>query len=253
MGESGELSPLMPFAPAGFVSSLVAVFARVIYTFELLLDSRDSDVEAMIAVSEPQTAAWWQKKALAWQEGYAVAYDASTGVFKYSVEDADSRIIKFAAVVDQLPVTIKLAAADGNGLPTSLSEDQLLMVSTYLHKIKVPGVGIAVVSEQADTLLISSSTIHFDAQVDLITLKDNIEAAINNYLRNLPFNGELSKDDLERHIQQVAGVLEVEMVVQAWAGTDQPTTVNLTYIPLAGYFVLDQNSAIYDDSNYVAK
>src|SRR5690606_37796732 len=102
------------------------------------------------------------------------------------------------AVVDSGgQVVIKIAKLSGT-TPVPLSAGELSAFDAYINQVKFAGTNILTISRTADLL-----KIYYDITYDPLVLTPSgesintpgvypVEAAINNYISNLPFNGILN-------------------------------------------------------------
>jgi hypothetical protein len=228
------------------------VVATAIFTLEKLFDLHKAETAAKLVLLKPHTARWYRQKALAFQHGYALVTDAdyydNTGISDAVVEA--SKIIKYSAVTEaanESRVIIKIATeADGVLSPISLPQKQSF--DTYIAEIKDAGVNISVINFLPDKLYLNMRIFYdplvLDAQGNsIINGGKPVEAAIMDYLKNLPFNGELVLAHLVDRLQQVNGVLipQVDSAESSWIddttnayGTPEP--INVKVLPVSGYF-----------------
>jgi hypothetical protein len=128
-----------------------------------------------------------------------------------------------------------------------------------MEEIKYAGVKLQIVNNPADQLLLNMAIYR-----DVLVIDENghsilnggkpVEAAINAYIKNLPFDGELVLNDLIEKLRAVDGVDNAHIVVATSSVYD---TVSLSYlayapinvktIPVAGYFEVPN----FDSVSYV--
>ena len=96
---------------------------------------------------------------------------------------------------------------------------------------------ISLVNEEPDEFSCEID-IFYDPTKDPLTVESDCEAAIKDYVENLPFNGEFSNMALIDTIQSVDGVrlAELRSSESAPAATTTFSPINAYVIPTAGYF-----------------
>jgi hypothetical protein len=200
----------------GLYSYIVAFAAWVI---EMLQDQLKSDINETVAAMKPHSLRWYAEKAKAFQYGYDLPYGSDT--YDNTGLDPDlvaaSKIVTYAAVVEQIRgVRIKVATTF-NGDLTQLNNDQMASFIAYMLIIKDAGVKLNITTGLAD-LLHSALRIIYDplvlntngSRIDG-TNTDPVKLAIKTFLLNLPFNGVFSIQKFVDAIQAVDGVLDLNV------------------------------------------
>lgn len=200
------------FSIVSFEGTFIFIIAYSIWILEMLFADHVSWIEKRAAEIKPGTTAWYKRKTLDFQFGDALIFVAD--VYQYSTINTDNQIIKLAtATEDGGKVLIKVAKLDSNNLPIPLATPELDAFSAYMKKVKFAGVKVLIVSRESDLL-----KIHYKVYVDAILINENgeliantaikpVEEAINNYIKNLPFNGQFTTTELTDKIQQSVGVI----------------------------------------------
>lgn len=222
----------------------VWVFAFIAYVQATLWDAFASEVDATIAALRPHTLQWYALKAQAFQFGYPLPADSdvydNTGLTEQQI--AASKIVSYAAVIEQdRGLRIKVATTAGNDL-TPLSAGQLTAFTAYMQRIKDAGVKLNITSTAADSLKLSVKIFYdplvLNAQGQRIdgTADTPVQDAIGNFLRNLPFNGVFVLQSLVDALQVVSGVSIVQVLsAEATYGALPYASIAVRYTPDAGY------------------
>lgn len=243
------LSPLLTSTSAVSVWRLIIyIVAAAIWTRDKLDDIFRSEIDDTIAALKPHSLQWYAGKAKDFEYGYNLVSEAdyydNTGLTDDVI--AASKIISYAAVVEQTRgVRIKVAKTVGADLG-ALSVDELNSFSAYMTQIKDAGVKLSITSGPADSLLLAirirynplviNST---GARIDGTTATP-VADAIKAHLKNLPFNGVFSVQKLVDAIQAVEGVNDLNIdQVQTKYGALAFTSVDISVIPDAGYLRID--------------
>jgi len=234
------------------------VCAGGIYALELLFDVFKTEVDTKAAAAQVGNAAWYRNKILAFQFGDALTF--SNNVYTYAVLDTTKQIIKRCAVNEAVDLTVggiltvKVAKLSGTNL-VELTTPEKDALASYLKKIRFAGTKFQIFSNNGDVLKIAFQ-IYFDPIIPLTTIKTNVEAAINNYIANLPFNGELLISKLTDEIQKVESVVDVVFVSAAskFSAGDAYESFTRTKIGGGGYFKISTatGETLNDLLNYTA-
>lgn len=274
MTEAGQLSSLQGLEPQPddsqqFLDDLTTtsqvaehriwawITAFFMHLLDKLFDTHKAEVEAIAARAKPQTAPWYRQKLLEFQYGDPLVYPDNVPV--YATIDPAKQIIKRAAVVSSGgAMIVKVATLSGSNLQP-LTSLQLNAVKAYIHEIEAPGTNAQVFSLPADTLRLTAD-IYFDAQFVQGDVQAAVEAAINNYLANLPFdgtvylNGSDGQPGLIDAIQAVNGVDDVELAsAEAKNGAVPYAAFTRVWSTVAGYIIEDTSTgnAFADTITYV--
>lgn len=123
-------------------------------------------------------------------------------------------------------------------------------MGAYISEIKDAGVRVALVNMEADTFGCMVD-VYYNAMLEPESVQSSCEAAIRDYIENLPFNGEYTNMALVDRLQVVEGVKIVELLGSTARAADENTTtrINARLTPKAGYFkpgVITVNMKAYD-------
>lgn len=188
------------------------VVAQVTALHEILWDELVSDLETQIAAGAPATPAWIQAQVLKFQ--YSATNPQVLQLINfapsYPTIDESLRIVTRCSVKTDLNklVKIKVAKADP---PVPLALLEYASLSGYLNNILPAGVTFNLVNLVSDKLYILGEIFYLGEYTS--TIKDNVEAALNNYLATLPFDGIVRVAEVEDAIQSVSGVDDVRIDV----------------------------------------
>ncbi|NJM16137.1 MAG: nucleotidyltransferase [Bacteroidales bacterium] len=226
------------------------IVATVIWSLEVLFDAHKEETKNTIAQLKPHSKLWYRNQALAFQYGDGFSSPEGAGLNEntgtYASIDINARIVKFAAVEERENESENIlrikAAKDAQGTLSELSTSERAALQHYFSRIKDAGVKIRIITQQADQLRLNLD-IYFDPLVldgrgAMLDGTNNapVAEAINNYLSNLPFNGEFSKTALTDHMQAIEGV-KIPQILSAetkW-GTYDWALISATVTPEAGW------------------
>lgn len=221
------------------------------YTIELLFDALKVEINALVAKAPTGTLAWYQLQVLAFQFGDTLNFIDQKYV--YSTIDPVKQIVKLCAVEDRIDgvVVIKVAKLDSNNLPIPLTAVEKTALEGYVSKIRFAGTRFFIVSSAPDLLKLIAR-IYFDPILDEAVVRQNVEAAIDAYIKNLPFNGVFKINALIDAVQAVKGVTDMEMdTIEAKYGALAYAAVQRTYIAQAGYLDIDPAFDLTNNLTYL--
>lgn len=184
------------------------VQASAILLLEQIIDVFTTENDLKISKAIPATASWLNAKVLEFQYSATNPQIVQLVNFApvYPVIDASLRLISRCSVVTTISnqVIIKVAKNDP---PVALTTTELSSLQSYINNIGIVGVSYNCQSLTADKIHIEAE-IYFDGQYSTV-ISGTVENAINNFLANLSFNGNLKVSDIEFAIRNVVGVNDV--------------------------------------------
>lgn len=216
-----------------------------LYVVENLIDAHKSEVDAELAAKTPHTARWYRNKSLAFMRDRSLVADMDYyDISNMSEEDIKkSLIVKYAAAAeDKLSsmLTIKIAGEDENKKRAPLSEEEARQFAAYISEIKDAGVKINIVNIPADKYACSVD-VYYNPMREAAHVQEACNAAIKNYIENLPFNGEYTNMALVDVLQGIDGVkiAELKSAVTGGHDTEARAPIDARCVPIAGYFTAE--------------
>ncbi len=235
------------FSKVSIESIIFYVFAFCAWTVEKLFDTHKTEVTNYIDEMKPHSLRWYVNKTKLFRIGQSLI----EGTDQYSDEGLtekeieDRQIVKYAAASEQnATLYIKVA---GSG-PKPISEEQQQALTEYLAEIKDAGVRIVVRNANADKIKMSLRIFYnpmiLQSNGNSLQGGTPVIDAIQQYVENLPFNGEFRKVDLVDALQQVEGVVMPELVsVSTSVATSYYKILDDAYEkPFSGYYEFDIES-----------
>ena len=228
------------------------ICAYCAWTLEKIFDTHAADVSDKLMQLKPHTPRWYRNKALAFQYGFDLITDSDNynNVGKTTEQIAASKIVKYAAVVEsesESRLIVKIATESAGKLQPITTEQQSSF-NSYINEIKDAGVRVSVINYLPDRLTLNLKIYRDPLVLDsngtsILTGKRPVEDAINEYLKALPFNGELVLSHLIDKLQATEGV-KIPHLVEAkskWFdgntnGYGAALGIDVKQIPNAGYF-----------------
>jgi hypothetical protein len=228
---------------------------------EQIFNKHKQEIKEMIANDKAHRASWYVTRAKAFQYGFDLIYDTDQyDNTNYTDEQIQaSRIIKYAAVTKSSGHLLIKIATESDGVLTPIAEPQRAAFNAYIDEIADFGVRYTVVNHLPDILLLNIQLFCDPLVIDangMSILKGNypVEEAIQEFLKNLPFNGELVLFDLESALKKVEGI-RIPNLIKAETQSINPNTgiyeqlqvIDVKKIPVSGYFTIPN----FDNLNYV--
>ena len=241
----------------------VYIISVAIWSLEKLFDLHRTDIDRRLLELKPHTARWYRNKALAFQYGFDLLPDSdkfnNVGHSEEQIEA--SKIVKYSAVVESINegrLIVKIATEQGDTL-RPITEAQKMSFEAYLATIKDAGVRLSVVNYKPDILHLRMKIVYDPLMLDsngqsITNAFKPVERAIKDYLKNLPFNGELVLAHLIDALQHEEGVKIPHLVLAQSKNINSGgeygafETIEISKIPTAGYFTIDN----FNDITYIS-
>lgn len=184
------------------------IAASCIAIFEQLQDLFKIDLENIASTAAPSTPQWTRNKVLKFQTGDVAELNTTTFVIEYPVINTANQILTRCAVVTapNRTVLIKVAKSDP---PEPVTVGELAELQSYVETFNPAGIAFTLINEDSDKMEVAA-TIYYNGQYTGV-ITDNVEAALNSYMANLPFNGRITTQSVVDAIQAVDGVISVSL------------------------------------------
>ncbi|MDV2458054.1 nucleotidyltransferase [Elizabethkingia anophelis] len=250
-----ELSGMGSNSKSAFWNLMFYIVAYAIYTHEQIFGAHQAELEVLLRKEKAHGLLWYREKAKAFQYGFQLLPDKdqfdNTG--KTDDEIEASKIIKYAAISedDKESRLILKIATETNGKLSPITESQYNGFRTYANEYRDAGVKITIINYLPDIL-----KMHLQIKVDDKIIDENgyhrlqgnkpFEDAINEFMKELPFNGELMLNSLVDKLQKVPGVIDPWLFTADSKWLDPKTggygnyePIFISKIPESGYFDVD--------------
>lgn len=216
-----------------------------------MIYNHEQIVSANAANSRPQNLPNFIATVYNFHDGLPLVW--KDGQFQYDltdVVDADERMIvdRVAVLESQDGELVVKVAHDNDGILEPLAEVEAERLLFYLNQMKVPGVRIRLINEEADLLKVTLNVYVNPQQIDLVTGQQlnltevvfPVKEAITDYLTRLEFNGAFVTNFFEASIQAKDGITlcEVLLLQHKYAGFDFVDFTTFK-VPQAGYFKIE--------------
>ena len=240
------------FSIVSFENRFFDVVAFSIWVLEKLFDTHKKEVDDIIEAKMPHRPSWYRTKAKGFQFGFPLITDTdkydNTGFTDDQV--LASKIIKYAAVTPSAGQILIKIATETAGVLAPISPGQKASFEAYILEIADCGVKYLIVNHLPDILLLNLQIFRDPLVLDssgMSILNGNypVQDAINEYMKELPFNGELVLAHLIDKLQKAEGVVIPHLVNAESQAIDINTNVyndaepiNVKTIPVSGYFTV---------------
>lgn len=244
------------------------VVSWILYNFQLAANLHLQEIRDLLANQKVFNLRRYRSEALRFQYGFDLIDESDQfkstfldGGVEVIADDEDienSEIIKYAAcnrIIDggRAKIVMKIAPEDLDGI---FSADVMSAFSKYMEEISPAGDHLTIINYLPDILKFAFK-IKYNPMVlladgmNIITAKYSIPDAIELFLKNLPFNGELSLQRLEAAILAVDGVEDIQTILieskwidpsQNGYGFFQP--VNMSVLPASGRFKVEDYTGL---------
>ncbi|MFV8351548.1 nucleotidyltransferase [Flavobacterium sp. XS2P14] len=240
---------------------IVFIVAFSIWVSENLFDTHKKEVDDIIEAKMPHRPSWYRTKAKAFQYGFALITDTdnydNTGYTDDQV--LNSKIIKYAAVTPSSGQILIKIATEAAGVLAPITPEQKASFDAYILEIADCGVKYIVVNHLPDILLLNLQIFRDPLVLDstgMSILNGNypVQDAINEYMKELPFNGELVLAHFIDKLQKSEGVVIPHLINAESQAIDINTNeyldaepINVKTVPVSGYFTIPN----FDNVSYV--
>lgn len=275
--DSEDLAGLTSTSKVSIWRAMLTTVAFCIWNFQELVRSFLDEVNTWISEQKVPNKRWYRKNVLDFQYGFELVYNPNTFTVGFSntyndngevIEATDeqieaSKVVKYCSISNNAKrqLLIKVATEDSSKNIVPIEPEVLTALAFYVSEFQATGDYINIVNYLPDILLLI-----FDVCYDPLVLNANgmhkitarypVKDAIETYLKNLPFDGELSVQKLEEKILNSDGVTDLyrKQVSSKWIQSEindysQFQPISISKIPKSGHFKIEDWSGI----NYIIK
>ena len=250
---------------------ILEMVAFVIFNFQEAVMLHTEEVKTLIAEQKVPSLRWYRNKALLFQYGFDLlpetdqfspTYEITPGnvVIATPEQIEASKVIKYAAVTKSetsSKISMKIATEE-NGEIVPITDIVASAFKSYVVEYAAAGDDIVIVNYLPDILKIDFNIVYdplvlLPNGLSILSGTEPVKLAIKQFLKTLPFNGELSVQKLEAAVLAVEGVEDLQnlQVQTKWIepgvgyGLFQP--VQIKTLPKSGYFKIEDYTGI----NYI--
>lgn len=255
------------FSTVSFENILFDIISYSMLLIEQIFDTHKKEVEDILEQKMPHRASWYRTKALAFQYGFdlGVTMELTADTDKYDnsnftdeVVEA-SKIIKYSSVTQNGGQLLIKVASETAGVLSPIEAPQKEAFDAYIAEIADCGVKYIVINNLPDILLLNlqifrDPLVLNDEGMSILNANYPVQEAILEYMKELPFNGELVLAHLVDKLQQVEGVripniinAESQIVDLSTGNYLSPQPITVKTVPESGYFTVPN----FDNVTYV--
>lgn len=228
-----ELNEFKTTSKVSVLNAITWTVAAVIHSFETILDVFAIDISNTLSNRINGTPVYYVNALLQYQKGDSLIVREDGLAFGYANVDETKRIISQVAYTESSDDTnldnkliLKVATGEKGNLQ-AISKEELVQINAYIKKMAFAGTRLEVISQQGD-VLIPRLTIFHDGATAESELLDAIEAKLNEYIMNIPFDASIYVSDI------VEGIKKIEHITDVYIDNDA--------IPEQGIYIASYNS-----------
>ena len=238
---------------------LFYIVAYALYVHEVLFDDLKTEITDLVAQKKPHSLRWYVDKVKQFRAGVPLADDSDEYADGMTDDEIEaSQVVKFAAANESSGMVYIKVATESSGTKSPLTAEQVEGLKEYIAEVKDAGVRVEVINQPACRLRLQLD-IHYNPMVldgsgnNISTGENPVEAAIEAYIGNLPFNGEYRNSALVDALQAVDGVVipELTAATESYDGVTW-TTINAKAQPYSGYYRYDATGSTINYIPYVS-
>lgn len=251
------------FSKVSFENIMIELFTTVHLILEQLFDTHRTELNGVVESQKLHSGAWLRNQLLNFQYGFDLIPNTdrwNNGAATPEQID-ESRIIKYAAVTerdDAKGVVCKIAT-ETNGVLSPLSNVHIDAITSWLKKIKAAGVPHTIINFLPDKLQLNiriyrNPLILDQNGVHRLNGGEPVRTALEEFMKELPFNGELILQQLQDKLQAVDGVeiVQIDSALSSWINAETNnygafTVIDVRRLPASGYFAIEN----FDGITYV--
>lgn len=225
------------------------ITAVAIYSLEMLMDVFKAELQAWVDAKTPGSLTWYRQKALEFRYGSHLVIE--NGKPGYAFSNTTPPLVAQCSVREAENGLIVKIAKEANGQLVPLSDNELDAFVTYMSAVKYAGTMIRFINGDA-VKLHANIDVYYDS---LLLDKDGtaiiggnspVADALHAFLRHLPFDGRLTRNELLVAIRSAEGVKDIviQSLQQQTAG-NAAQNIEVYHIPYSGYFAVETLSITY--------
>lgn len=209
-----ELAEFSSDSKLSILNGITWTFAAVVYSFESLLDVFAIDISNILNSRINGTPTYYINALLQYQKGSELMMREDGLAFGYSEVDTSKQIITQASYMeshDDVNLDNKLILKVATGIKGNLhaiAPEELVMIQSYINRIKFAGTRIEVTSQEGD-LLIPRLSVYYDGAVMESEVYDLVEEQLNTYMLGIQFDSTIYVSDIVAAIRKAEHVTDV--------------------------------------------
>lgn len=249
------------FSKVSIENILFDIVSYTVYLLRLFFEQKEKEIDDKLYNQKSGRLSWYRTMALNFQLGFPLVldHDYYDNTNYTSDEIEESKIIKYATANngDNMgKIVVKVATENADKKLSPIDETALDAIEAYFDEIVYAGNEVTVINYEPDKLYLSLKIYRNPLVLDqngtsMISGGNPVESAVQEFMKELPFDGELVLASLIDKLQDVSGVKIPHLVYaqhsyMTGSGFSQPEYIEVKTIPNAGYF-----EVIFDKVEYV--
>lgn len=209
-----ELTEFQNSSKMSILDAITWTTSACIWTFENLLDVFKVDIAKDLENRINGTPAYYANALLKYQSGDNLEMNEEGTSFSYPTIDETKRIISKVAYSEvaqdgfyDKQLLLKIATGEA-GSYQQIGEDEMVKIRAYLNQIIFAGTTAKVVSRKGD-VIVPRVTVYHDGAVTNDEVYSNIAKSLNDYIKQLKFNGVIYYQKIIDAIQAAEHVVDV--------------------------------------------
>lgn len=209
-----ELSEFSSNSKLSIMNGIAWTVAATIHSFEILLDVFAIDISEVINNRVNGTPAFYVNAALQFQKGDELVVREDGLAFGYANIDTTKCIVTQASYTESTSdinldnkLILKVATGERGKLHAIVRED-LILLTSYINKIKFMGTRIEVTSSEGD-ILVPRISVYYDGSILESEVYDNIEEKLHNLMAEIKFDSTIYVSNIIEAVRSAEHVTDV--------------------------------------------
>lgn len=209
-----ELSEFSSDSKLSILNGITWMFSAVIFSFESLLDVFAIDISNILNSRINGTPTYYINALLQYQQGSELVMREDGLAFGYNEVDTSKQIITQASYLEShddvnLDNKLILKVATGEkGKLHAVAPEELVLIQSYINRIKFAGTRIEVTSQEGD-LLVPRVSVYYDGAVMESEVYSLVEEQLNIYMLGIQFDSSIYVSDIVAAIRKAEHVTDV--------------------------------------------
>jgi hypothetical protein len=242
------------FSVVSVEAIIINTIAFATYLHEQMWDTFRTLIQGIVDNQYVMSFAWYKAKALAFQNGYKLAFNTNSNQYSYGYEtiDTEAQIVKYCAVRQvtnqSTNVTELHVLFSGEGKQAITGNDYNAFCD-YMREVGAAGIHYVFISQNPDPVALKM-TIIYDRQLmraDGTTFNgdlNSVKQAVDAFFENIEYGGNFRVSDLVAAIKEAEGVNDC-IISKVEQGNPLEETTAAKLEAVSGAFTFDiENSSI---------
>ncbi len=209
-----ELSEFNSDSKMSIMNGIAWCIAAAIYSFESLMDVFMVDIAKVVENRVNGTPIYYINAIKRYQKGDELLVREDGLAFGYAETDESKQIVTQASYIESSSdvnvdnkLILKVATGESGKLE-AIESEELVLIQSYINKIKFAGTRIEVISRKGD-VLIPRLSVYYDGAALESDVYSYIEEQLNLYMQNISFDSAIYVSDIIAAIRKAQHVKDV--------------------------------------------